>query len=246
MIKAIHIENDKSNIKYLAQLINEHCIDLVELVGNASNITTATQLIHNAQPQIIYLDTELQDGNAFELLEQLPHLNYQIIFITALHSYATKAFRYNAIDYLLKPINAQELREATLRAINKIQQTDSGKHLAELLKHLRPEAPTNRVGFPVSDGVAFVQLNEIVKIEANGTSSIVYTADKKSFHTVKFLKELERILPEKQFIRVHHSFIININYCKKYYRGKNSYMELEDGSTVPISVRKKGDFLSTF
>jgi two-component system LytT family response regulator len=246
VISAIHIENDAKNIEYLAQLIKEYAGDQVTLMGNAGNISDAIQLIQEKQPQLIYLDTELGEGNAFELLEQLPNLNFQVIFITALHSYAAKAFRFNAIDYLLKPLDTQEFKAATQRAIDKIQQSDSGKQLVELLKHLRPEAPANRVGFPVSDGVTFVHLNEIVKIEAHGTSSIVYTADKKSFNTVKFLKELERLLPEKQFIRVHHSFIININFCKKYYRGKNSYMEMEDGSTVPISVRKKGDFLSTF
>ena len=246
MISAIHIEDEPRNIELLESLVKAHCNDLVNLVGNARNTRDALALIRNKKPQLVYLDIELNRGNAFELLEELHNtgeLDFQVIFITAYNEYAVKAFRYNAIDYLLKPISIDELKEATLKALNKINQLTGNENILMALNQLKINLNISKVGIPVADGVLFTKTDDIVRMEAKGSYTILYLADGKKITSTKNLKDFETILPEGIFFRVHHSWIINLKFLRKYYRGKSSYMEMEDGSTVSISIRKKGKFL---
>jgi two-component system, LytTR family, response regulator len=245
MIKAVHIEDEPRNIELLKELLQQHCRD-IDLVGNAQNIPDAIQLIKEKKPQLLYLDIELNNGNSFELLEQLKNekLNFHVIFITAYNEYATKAFLYNALDYLLKPISITELKDATAKAAERIKQSAANDSIFEVLKELKNYNPAPKTGLPVSDGVVFVNTDEIIKCEARGSYTIVYLTNKKNITAAKTLKEMEELLTSQNFVRVHNSWIINTRFLKKYYRGKNSYMEMEDGSTVTISLRKKGDLLS--
>ena len=244
MIKAVHIEDEPRNIDLLASLVQIHCSHEVKLMGNAKNIPDAITLIKNINPQLVYLDIELNKGNAFELLEQLKGFNFQVIFITAFNEYAVKAFRHNAVDYLLKPISIAELKEATGRAVEKINQSSVNLNILDTLKELKLNITNQKIGIPVNDGVVFVNAEDIVRCEASGSYSIFYLSNKKTVTTTKSLKDIENLLTLSCFVRVHNSWIINTNYIRKYYRGKNSYAEMEDGSVVSISLRKKGDFLS--
>jgi len=244
MIRAVHIEDEPRNIELLKSLIQAHCSNEVILLGNARNIPDAIDLIKNKQPQLVYLDIELNKGNAFELLEELKSFSFQVIFITAYNEYAVKAFRHSAVDYLLKPISITELKEATAKAVEKINNATLNTNILDTLKELKLNTGNQKVGIPVTDGVMFVNAEEITRCEANGSYSIFYLTNKKTITTTKSLKEIEGLLPYSNFVRVHNSWIINTNYIKKYYRGKNSYAEMEDGSIVTISLRKKTDFLS--
>lgn len=244
MIKAVHIEDEPRNIELLAKLIEAHCSHQVSLAGNAKNIPDAIELIKNTKPELVYLDIELNKGNAFELLEQLKGFSFQVIFITAFNEYAVKAFRHNAVDYLLKPISITELKEATNKAVEKINLSLVNMNILDTLKELKLNINSQKIGIPVNDGVVFVNAEDIIRCEASGSYSIFYLTNKKTVTTTKSLKDIETILPTANFVRVHNSWIINTNYIRKYYRGKNSYAEMEDGSVVNISLRKKGDFLS--
>lgn len=244
MITAVHIEDEPRNIELLESLVNTHCSDLVTLTGNAKNIPDAIELIKKAKPQLIYLDIELNRGNAFELLDQLKDVSFQIIFITAFNEYAVKAFRVKAIDYLLKPISIEELKEATKKAIDKINQAAGNNDIFDVLKELKQNFRQQKIGVPVTDGVVFINADEVVRCEAKGSYSIIYLINKKAITSTLNLKDVEILLPGSNFVRVHNSWIINTKFLKKYYRGKNSYIELEDGSTVSVSLRRKGDFLS--
>jgi two-component system, LytTR family, response regulator len=246
MITAIHVEDEPRNIELLESLVKLHCNDLINLVGNATNNNDAITLIRNKKPQLVYLDIELNRGNAFELLEELhlaDELDFQVIFITAFNEYAVKAFRHNAIDYLLKPISIDELKEASMRAFDKINHLAGNGNILAALNQLKINSNMIKVGIPVTDGILFIKTNEIIRMEAKGSYSIIYLSDGKKITSTKNLKDFEGILPEGIFFRVHHSWIINLNFLRKYYRGKSSYMEMEDGSTVSVSIRKKGKFL---
>lgn len=244
MIKAVHIEDEPRNIDLLSRLIKSNCSDVVTIIGNAGNIPDAVNLINKTEPQLVYLDIELNNGNAFELLDELKGFSFQVIFITAYNEYAVKAFRYNAVDYLLKPISIIELKEATAKAVEKINKAGGNENILEALKELRINLKYQKIGLPVTDGIVFINTEDIIRCEAKGSYSILYMANKKNITSTKNLKDLEAMLPTPNFVRVHHSWLINTKYLKKYYRGKNSYMEMEDGSTVAISLRKKVDFLS--
>ncbi|HEV7781804.1 MAG TPA: LytTR family DNA-binding domain-containing protein [Chitinophagaceae bacterium] len=248
MIRAVHIEDEPRNIELLQTLIRTHCSDMVSLEGHAKDINEAITLIRDKKPQLVYLDIELNRGNAFELLEKLKEsgeFNFTVIFITAFNDYAVKAFRYHAVDYLLKPISIEELKEATAKAAGKIKQQQGNENILGLLNQLKDNMGTQKIGLPVTDGVLFLNTEEIVRCEAKGGYTQVYVLNGKTIITPRNLKEIETLLPSS-FLRVHNSWVINTRYLKKYYRGKNGYMEMEDGSTIAVSIRKKGKFLDFF
>ena len=246
MIEAVHIEDEPRNLMLLENFIREYCSETISLVGSARSISDAIKLIRDKKPQLVYLDIELSQGNAFTLLSTFKELDFQIIFITAFSEHAVKAFRLNAIDYLLKPISIDELKEATARAVERIgRATSPNENILKAIKGLS-ESSNNKIGIPVNDGVLFINCDDIIRIEAKGSYSNIYRSADKKITCSKNLKYLQRILPEAYFLRVHHSWIVNLKYLKKYYRGKHGYMEMEDGSTVSVSVRKKGSFLQHF
>ncbi|MEO6489212.1 MAG: LytTR family DNA-binding domain-containing protein [Ferruginibacter sp.] len=244
MIEAIHIEDEPRNLQLLENLVRTYCGDLVTLVGNARNIKDAITLIKAKKPQLIFLDIELSQGNAFDMLAELKEISFEIIFITAFNEYAVKAFRHNAVDYLLKPINIEELKQATSKAVQRIGLASSGnENVLKAIKEIS-DFGSHKIGLPVSDGVLFINCDQIIRISAKGSFSILHLVGDKKVTCTKNLKVLEQLLPEAFFLRVHHSWIVNLKYLKKYFRGKNGYMEMEDGSIVMVSVRKKGNFLN--
>ncbi len=246
MIRAVHIEDEPGNIALLQSLVTAHCTDMVTIIGNATNLHDAFNLIKNEKPQLVYLDIELNQGNAFELLEKIKNtigIQFEMIFITAFNEYAIKAFKQNAIDYILKPVSTAELKQATQKAVEKITYTTAGQNVLALLSQLKQSAPTAKIGLPVLDGLHFVNPDDIIRIEAKASYSIIYLINTKSITCTQPLKDIEGFLPTPQFIRVHNSWVVNSKQLKKYYKGKDSYVEMEDNSVVPVSLRKKGDFL---
>lgn len=246
MVKAIHIEDEPGIVQLLKDLINEHCSDFVQLCGSASSPEQAVKLINAIRPELIYLDIELKNGNAFDLLESIKDFKFEVIFITAFNDFAVRAFRLNATDYILKPIDIEELKSATIKAVNRINDSQFINKESETIKYLKANFGTKKIGLPVDDGIVFTSTDEIIHAEAKGGYTVITLSDGKKIISTKNLKDVESLLPESSFLRVHHSWIINLKYLKKYYRGKNSYMEMEDGSTIAVSIRKKGNFLDIF
>src|SRR5882757_6214004 len=172
MITAVHIEDEPRNIELVQTLLDKHCSDIIKLIGNAKNLPDAYTLIKAKTPQLVYLDIELNQGNGFELLEKLQNsigINFEIIFITAFNEYAIKALRQNAVDYILKPISTIELIQATEKAIQKINNTADNKNIISLLKELHNYNTVTKIGIPVTEGLEFVNADEIIKIEAKGS-----------------------------------------------------------------------------
>ncbi|MBP6432646.1 MAG: response regulator transcription factor [Ferruginibacter sp.] len=246
MITAVHIEDELNNQILLESLLKKHFSNAIILTGNATTVEDAISLIHLKKPQLVFLDIELKKGDSFQLLDKLNSttgINFEIIFLTAFNEYAIKAFRLNAIDYLLKPISISELKAAVEKAIFKIENNTPSTNIQLLLKQLTENVTLKKIGIPILEGTQFVKQEEIIKIEASGNGCIFYTVNNKKIYCTKGLKDIEGILPNSSFVRVHHTWIINTSFLKKYYKGKNGYIEMDDNSTVPVSVRKKGDLL---
>jgi len=246
MTNAVIIEDEPRNIALLEELIKINCGHLVEIKGHAGTIKNAITLIQNVKPELVYLDIELSDGSAFELLERLDNLNFTMIFITAFNEYAVKAFRLNAVDYLLKPISSTELKNATFKAIDKIKNLSNNENILKVISELRNNNANKKIGLPVADGIIFITPDTIIRIEAKGNYSIIFLTTGKKITCTKTLKEIENLIDGNIFLRIHHSWVVNTNYIKKYYRGKNGYIEMEDGSTVAVSIRKKEKLISFF
>jgi len=247
MIRSIIVDDEPKNIRVLRGLLEEFC-PAVAVLGEASSADQALPLIQLHQPDLVFLDIEMPFGNAFDLLDRLKPVEFEIVFITAFDEYTLKAFKYSALDYLLKPVNIDELKEAVKKASRRIEHKNINKQLANLFHNLnKPHASLQRIAFPAKDGsLFFIELNEIVRFEAKNGYTYVHTRDQQSYISSRTIKEYEMLLPPELFFRVHNSTIINLTHISKYHRGRGGMIEMNDGATIEVATRRKEEFLARF
>jgi two-component system, LytTR family, response regulator len=239
-MNAIIVDDEKNGVKVLKTLIKNYCPE-IEVIANADNIEDAFKIIQSLQPDLVFLDIEMPNGNGFELLKKFDQINFQIIFTTAFDGYAIKAIKYHAIDYLLKPIDIDELKLAVESATkNQKEKPKENKYLKFVQEQKLQIA--NKIAVPVKDGMLFIAINDIVRIESDGSYSTFHMCDLNKIVASKNLKEYEDILPINEFFRTHKSHLINLKYVKKYFRGNGHFVEMNDGSKVEIARRKKDEF----
>jgi len=245
-ISSIIIDDEPGNIATLSGLLKEYCPH-IEVAATASNITDGYNIIMQLKPQVVFLDIEMPQGNAFDLLDKLVPINFEVIFVTAFNDYAIKAFKYAALDYILKPVNIRELKDATQKIIKRVEEKNSNARIESLLSNLKQDNTNiHKIALPSSEGFYFEDISRIMAITAVGNYTNVFISGKQKEVVTKSIKEFEDLLPASIFCRVHHSHIININFVKKYYKGRGGYVEMQDGSRIEISVRKKDDFFALF
>ena len=215
----------------------------IKVVAEAANGQEALLLIQHHKPQLIFLDIEMPKMNGFEMLNELPEKDFHIIFTTAYDQYAIKAIKYAAFDYLLKPIDIQELQEAISNV--ETRENNQTKKQVELLQQnmLHPKKQLNKLAIPTLEGLLFFDINDIIHLEANSNYTNIYFTNKTKITASKTLKEFEELLPEDIFFRTHHSHLINLNYIKRYIKGDGGQIELQNGSYVDVARRKKEEFL---
>jgi two-component system, LytTR family, response regulator len=238
-MKAIIIDDEKKGREILHTLIQQYCEE-VEVLGSAENSEKAYELIIKNKPDVIFLDIEMPDGDGFSLLERFDDIPFQVIFTTAYDQYAIKAIKYHALDYLLKPFAIEDLQSA-LSNVRKFAQSDiiKNRYIDFLAAHRLTFS--GRVALPIKDGVIYLMICDIIRIESDGSYSTFYTNDGQ-YMVSKNLKEYEDLMPS-EFFRVHKSHLINIKKVKKYLRTDGYFAEMQDGSKVEISRRKKDEFL---
>jgi two-component system, LytTR family, response regulator len=240
-MNAILVDDEKKGRETLNKLLETYCPE-VNVVAMASNADEAYDLIKRHSPDLVFLDIEMPNGNGFYLLEKFDNVLFHVIFTTAYDNYAIQAIKHHALDYLLKPIDIDELK-ATIYQVKKISPSPSIKnHYADFLSQHRLQFP-GRIALPIKDGSVFLSISDIIRIASDGSYSIFYTSDGRKYVVSKHLKEYETLLPAKEFFRAHKSHLINIKKVKKYLRTDGYFAEMEDGSMVEISRRKKDEFL---
>jgi two-component system LytT family response regulator len=233
-------------VEALNEMLTRYC-PLVSVEATANNINTAKELIIRHKPDLIFIDIEMPFGNAFDLLNSIPKINFEVIFVTAFDNYALNAIKLSALDYLLKPVSIKELQAAVVKAEEKIKGKNISSRIENLLYNLKsPPNSSKRLALPTFEGLTFLDSDEFVRLEASNNYTFVFLKDKTKIVVSRPLKEFESMLDMTNFSRVHHSHIINHNYIKKYHRGRGGYVEMEDGSTIEVSTRKKDEFLSKF
>ncbi len=246
MISAVIIDDEQNNIEGLQNLLQKYCHGIA-VTGKAQDANAGYTLIRELNPQLVFLDIELPFGNGFDLLEKLMPVQFEVIFVSAFDQYAIKAFKYAAADYLLKPVGIEELQKAVDRVKKRFNEKVFNDRIESVLSYYRNEiANVKKIGLPSVDGIVFEEMENIIRLEAEGNYTSVYINGKKKELITKSLKEFEDILPCTTFCRVHHSHIININYVRKYFKGRGGYVELKDGTMVEVSSRKKDEFLDKF
>jgi len=241
-IRTIIVDDEPDSILLLQLQLQKHCPQ-VEVMDTATNSAQALQLVEKYQPDLLLLDIEMPGMNGFELLEKLAPFVFSLIFITAYNQFALKAFRVNALDYLLKPVEAELLVEA----ISKLP----GKKLttAEQLNGLKEQLqgrPITRIAIPMHGAVQFIELAQIAYVESNSNYSKIVMQDKQQYIVAKTLKGVQEVLEESHFLRVHRQYVVNLNLVKHFYRGENMYLVLNDGTNIPVGRNQKEKFEERF
>ncbi len=240
-MKTIIVEDETRNREMLQKMVEKYCPE-VTLAGVAESVSAAVKLIRETSPDILLMDIELHPGTCFEIFPQLDKLDFEIIFTTAYKDYAIDAIKHGALDYLLKPINKNELRAAINKAIKKRSIQTANTPLEKLLRDLKSPV-SSRMSLHTTDGIIYAEVDQIVRCEANGAYTNIYFKDGTRHVTSKTLKEYESALKDNNFFRAHNSHLISLAEVKKYIKTDGGFVEMKDGSQVPVSNSHKDEFL---
>lgn len=242
-MKTIIIDDIKKNREILLDYLTDYCPQ-VEVVGQAENVRSGFAIIQEQQPELVLLDVEMPGGTGFDLLDQFEEVSFEVIFVTAHDRYALKAIKFCALDYILKPVDVKELIQAIHRANEKLKERSSSTNFSHLISNIKNQnINQHKIALPTQEGFIFIEVNDIIRCEAEGSYTQVILKNKKSILATRKIKGFEELLSDYHFCRVHRSSLINLNYIEKYHKGEGGYVVMSDGATVDVSRRKKDDFL---
>jgi two-component system LytT family response regulator len=223
-LKTVVIDDEPDAVGFITSIIGEYCPEL-EIAGTAN--------------------VEMPNGTGFDLLAQFPEKKFEVVFITAFNHYAIKAIKFSAVDYILKPINISDFIEAVKRVVQKRKErpSDGGDALRVLMENIRT-SPPSRLAIPTSDGMEYLNPRDVIRIESDRSYSWFFIAGNRKVLVSRHLKEFQELLGDRNFFRSHNSHLINLRYVKKFIRKDGGYIEMQDGSHIPISRGRKDIFLA--
>jgi len=246
VIKAILIDDEAHCLDTLSILLKDYCpeVDIQEVCPSAKNALVA---IEKLQPELVFLDIEMPVMNGFELLEQFKEIKFSVIFTTSYDQYAIKAIRFSALDYLLKPIDPKELMIAVHKAAT-LKNPPTSEQLKMLMDQLHhKENRFTKIAVPTYEGYELIPAENVIRCEADDNYTHIFLKNRNKITACRTLKEMEEQLDDfKYFIRVHHSYLVNLNEVTKYIRGEGGYLVMSDGSTVNVSRSRKEALLKFF
>jgi len=241
LIKTILLDDEPDAIKLLQLQIDKNCPN-VEIIGTFTNPKLAIQSIKKTPPDLLLIDVEMPNLNGFDVLEKLMPIDFSIIFVTAFNQYAIRAFKYNAIDYLVKPIDISELQNAIEKAS---QRTRISEMELKLLKQHRLEKTIDKIAVSTQNGIHFIDLKDIILAESKNNYSVLTLTNKSSFTISKTLKELQEILEESHFLRIHRQYIINLNELL-HFNKTDCLLTLKNNINVPVARNKKDTLIEMY
>ncbi len=240
LIQAVLIDDEDNSLEALSILLARYCPD-VEIIGTGQSVEEAVETIDTLQPELVFLDIALPDGQGFEVLEQVSHKAFEVIFTTAYDQYALTAFEFSALDYLLKPINAEKLQQS----VKRFQEIKGDRDISGRVSVLK-EGLNNineRIILTSMDGFEVYKIADIIRCEANGSYTTFFIKGGIKVVTSKTLNNFEKLLSDQPFARVHSKHLVNLDFIKRYISGRGGYVVFEDGSQVDVSERKKKEFI---
>lgn len=240
MIRAVIIDDEQSSRDTIFNILQNYC-DHVEVVGQAQNVAEGLALIGKTNPDVVFLDIRMPDGTGFDLLEKVPRIDFQVIFVTAYDQYALKAIKFSAIDYILKPVDPQMLIEAVGKI--RVSNVDFDEMNKKINILLRNRNSFERITLPTFEGYKFVNIKDIIRCEADSNYTNFYLNSGEKVLVTRTLKEYEDNLSGMEFIRVHQSHMVNLKYIDRYIKGDGGTIVMMDGSEVEVSRRRKEEFL---
>ncbi len=238
MIKTLIIDDESQSRNTLKKLLTRFTNNIT-IVGDAYDVASGIEAIKKKKPELVFLDISMPDGTGFDTLNGCKNEQFEAIFTTAYSEYAIKAIRANALDYLLKPISISDLKAATVKAYEKIKKNSSNKYIDN-------HSELNKIAVATINGHKFIEKESIIYLHAKGAYTEICCVNNVVHTCSHNLKYYESLLSSKQFFRIHNSYMINISHVLSFNKGDGSYIVMIDNSCVPISRRKKKDFLNRF
>ncbi len=239
MIKAVVIDDVKNARELLCRYLTNYCPE-IQVVAEAGSVASGIETINRYSPDVVFLDILMADGTGFNLLEKLGKISFQTIFVTAYSDFAIKAFKFSAVDYLLKPINIDELKEAVKKVVASPALHSSKEMIDVLLDNISNHKNTSgNIVLSSQENSQIVQIDSIVRCEARDNYTLFHILGGEVILVTKTLKEYDELLTEYGFLRVHKSHLVNSNYILKYVKNDKAYIVTVDNSQVPVSLRKK-------
>ena len=238
MIRSIIIDDEQHCVKALSSDLQQHCPS-IEIADSCYSAKEGIMAIKKLDPDLVFLDVEMPWMNGFEMLEVLSDVNFSIIFTTAHDEFAAKAFRISAVDYLLKPIDANDLKAAVQKVEKKMEAGSSLNHITNLLRNIRQPSAEQKIALPQREGYEFIDVSSIIYCQAEGAYTKVFIKDKKTMLISRTLGDVEELLPPEMFQRIHHSTLINVTYISQFLRTDGGYVVLNNGEKLSVSKAKK-------
>lgn len=238
MIKAVIVDDEANAIKNLKWELENFCKD-VNVCDSFTNPVDAISAINYLKPDCVFLDIEMPEMDGFQLLSSLKFRDFDLIITTAYDNYAIRAFKEQAVDYLLKPIDSDDLLKSVERVKAHKNKNSLGFEVRKVLESITPELPKKRVALPLSGKTIFVDSQDIIYCKSSGNYSEVFFRDKKKVMLAKKLKDIEGFINNSLFCRVHNSYLVNINYVKEFIKKDGQYLILEDRTSIPVSRSKR-------
>ncbi len=247
MINAILIDDEKNALEVLEMQLAGYCKD-VQVLAMCDSGAKGIAAIKKYNPDLVFLDIEMPHKNGFDVLNETKEMGYDVIFTTAYDQFAIKAFKFSAIDYLLKPIDIVELQAAVEKAIQKKGSVNLDEKIKLLFSQLQQPATrlTNKIALPIGNAMQFMEPDEIIRCESDSNYTHIFLANGKKLTFAKTLKDVEENIGGNPFYRIHQSHLINMNHVSKYIKGDGAYVIMKDGTQITISRNKKEAFMETF
>lgn len=234
MKRAIIVDDVENARISLRKDLEDYCSN-IEIVGEADGVVAGAKIIKELKPDILFLDIQMNDGSGFDLLEIIGEVDFKVIFTTSSNEFAIKAFKFSAVDYLLKPVDPLELQDA-------VEKAGGSSNQLETLKY-NMDSGLERLALNSQDKIKIVKVSDIVRCESSGSYTLFYMNNNEEVLVTKTLKEYDALLSEHGFIRVHQTHLVNLDYIKEFIKSDGGYLMLSNGNDIPVSSRKKSEVM---
>ena len=236
-LTAILIDDERSAISNLTQLIRQFCRG-VSIVATAENATEGIREIQEHKPDVVFLDIEMPGGTGFDMLACFAERDFDVVFVTSYNQHAIKAFKYSAVDYLLKPVDIDELVQSVERIRQRRKEPGPSDNLSGLMQNLKSGIPF-KLGIATTEGKQYIDIQDIVRLEADGSYTTIYRKNEPKLVVSRNLGEYEQLLQDQPFFRIHHSHLIHLSYVAGYTKKEGGWISMNDGSEIPVARRRK-------